>query len=118
MKKFLFLLLFSTFFSFQVKAQSISCQELFETVTEYYSNDSVTCLGSTMLVKVEYYKIEGNGFVVAYIKSNAYDFNGSPYIFCGISQQRWSAFKTNGMYGGSWGESFHEYIRDYTCNCY
>jgi len=116
-KRTLLLFLFIPVFIYQVNAQSTSCQELFEAVTEYYTDDSAGCFGSTMLIKVEYYRIDGNGYVIAYIKRNDYDFRGSPYIFCGISQQRWNYFKTNGIYG-SWGESFHEYIRDYTCNCY
>lgn len=102
----------------QSYSQTISCQELFEIVTENYDRiDRVTPLSSTMLAKVNYYTLEGAGFVVAYIKKNDFDFQGSPYIFCGISSQRWAKFKSEGMFG-SWGESFHAYIRDYTCNCY
>ena len=101
-----------------VNAQSISCQELFEGVTEYYdSRDNVTTIGSSMLAKVTRFTVDGDGFVIAYIKNNDYDFQGKPYIFCGISSQRWSRFKIEGM-TGSWGESFNNYIRDYTCNCY
>ncbi|WP_186990409.1 hypothetical protein [Constantimarinum furrinae] len=101
-----------------VIAQKISCQELFRIVTENYdSKNTATCYGSSMLVKANYYRLEGMGFVVAYIKSSDYDFKGKPYIFCGISTQRWNTFKNNGMLG-SWGESFHEYIRDFTCDCY
>lgn len=73
---------------------------------------------STMLAKVEYYRLDDMGFVVAFIKSNDYDIYGKPYIFCGISLDRWDAFVNGAIYGGSWGESFHQYIRDYTCNCY
>ena len=70
-----------------------------------------------MLAEVEYYELQNMGFVVAYIKSSDYDFTGKPYIFCGISSYTWSSFKTSGMMG-SWGESFHEYIMDHTCDCY
>lgn len=99
-------------------SQSISCQELFSTVTSNYdTKDTASCYNSSMLAKVIYYEYENMGFVVAYIKSGDYDFSGKPYIFCGISSYTWSSFKTNGM-TGSWGESFHEYIMDQTCNCY
>lgn len=100
-----------------VHAQSMSCQEVFEIVTENYdSKNQVSCYGSSMLTKAIYYKLDEMGFVVAYLKSNEFDFRGKPYIFCGISDARWRSFKSAGMYG-SWGESFHEYIMDYTCNC-
>lgn len=106
------------FFSLGVTVQSISCQKVFDIVTEDYDyRDVLNPLMSTMLAKVTYYTLDGNGFVVAYIKKNEYDFQGKPYIFCGISSQRWSKFKSEGMFG-SWGESFHAYIREYTCNCY
>jgi len=99
-------------------AQSISCQELFEIITDYHdTRDNVITIGSSMLAKATHYTVDGDGFVIAYIKSNDYDFLGKPYIFCGISSQRWSRFKIEGM-TGSWGESFHNYIREYTCNCY
>ncbi len=97
-------------------SQSISCQELFEYVTtKYDSKESVNCYGSTMLVKVDNYVINYKNYIVAYIKKNDYDFKGSPYIFCGIPNLNWSYFKYNSK--GSWGESFHEYIMDYKCNC-
>lgn len=99
-------------------AQSISCQELFEIVTEKYdSKDEVTCFNSEMLTKATHYEVEGMGFVVGYIKSNNYDFRGKPYIFCGVSSWQWSSFKMNGM-SNSWGEAFHEYIRNKICDCY
>jgi hypothetical protein len=115
----LFVFLFFLFLSVNpVKSQSISCQELYETIIEEGSNtSSVTCYNSTMLVKAEYYTYDGMGFVIAFIKNNKYDFSGKPYIFCGISYQRWISFKSSGIVDG-WGEAFHEYIRDYTCDCY
>ncbi|MAZ72341.1 MAG: hypothetical protein CMC70_04255 [Flavobacteriaceae bacterium] len=113
---FLFVLI-NAFCIVPIHAQSISCQELFEIVTENYeSKDEVTCYLSSMLTKATYYQLEGMGFVVGYIKSNDFDLYGKPYIFCGISTARWRAFKSAGVYG-SWGESFHEYIREYTCDC-
>ncbi len=119
MKKHIILLVFLFFglLSENSYAQTISCQEVFEIVTEHYdSKDEVACYGSSMLTKAIYYRLDGMGFVVGYIKSNEYDFRGKPYIFCGITDARWRAFKSAGMYG-SWGESFHEYIREYTCDC-
>lgn len=117
MKKKLFTLLFFivTIFS---NAQSISCQELFNTVTSNFdSSDETSCFGSSMLAKVEYYEYNNMGFVVAYIKDSEYDFSGAPYIFCGFSSYTWGRFKSSGLYG-SWGQSFHEYIMDSKCNCY
>lgn len=100
-------------------AQEISCSELFEIVTtKYDSKRSTSCYTSSMLVKVDYYRLNDAGFVVAYIKENDYDFNGRPYVFCGISQRRWNSFTSGGIYEGSWGKAFHKYIRDYTCDCY
>lgn len=91
------LIVLLTFLSFNnhSNSQTLSCQELFEIVTENYDKvDRVTPLSSTMLAKVNYYTLEGTGFVVAYIKKNDFDFQGSPYIFCGISGQRWAKFKS------------------------
>ncbi len=114
---FLFLLLLATLSTVPLQAQSISCQKLFEIVTEdYESKDEVTCYASTMLTKATYYQLEGMGFVVGYLKSSDYDIYGKPYIFCGISSARWRSFKSAGLYG-SWGKAFHEYIREYTCDC-
>ena len=97
-------------------SQKISCQELFEIVTtKYDSKESVTCFGSSMLIKVDKYVIDNKNYAVAYIKQNEYDFKGTPYVFCGIPNMNWGYFKYNSQ--GSWGESYHEYIRDYTCNC-
>ena len=98
--------------------QSVNCQELIRAVKQAKTySDNVSCFTSSMLVKATYYEAENMGFVVAYIKKNEYDYYGRPYIFCGISSQRWSYFKSNGTFG-SWGKSFHTYILDYACNCY
>lgn len=116
MKKILFCILL-LLYSSEMIAQSMSCQELFDTVTKYYDNsDVVSTVGSTMLTKANFYNVQGTGFVVAYLKSNDYDLQGRPYIFCGISTQDWINFKNEGR-SGSWGESFHKYIRENTCNC-
>lgn len=117
MKKTGLIILASVLNFAEIKAQTISCQELYEVVTENYDNrDAVNVMMSTMLTKAVYYTVDGNGFVVANIKRNDFDMQGAPYIFCGISSQRWARFKSEGMYG-SWGEAFHKYIRDYICDC-
>jgi hypothetical protein len=113
------LLIFLIFYfgSLGIQAQTMSCQEAMEIVFENYDyKDNVVPIGSTMLAKATYYTIEGSGYVVAYMKSNQYDLQGRPYIFCGISSQQWAKFKSDGTYG-SWGESFQNYIMNYTCNC-
>ena len=116
MKKIIIVLAVLLFGCIDSYSQSMSCQEVFDIVTSKYDRkESTTCFGSTMLVKVDYYTLDNNGFVVAYIKSNDYDFSGKPYIFCGISSMTWINFKVYGMNG--WGEAFHKYIMDYKCNC-
>jgi hypothetical protein len=116
MKKIIFVLSFVLFSSMNSYSQSMSCQEMFEIVTtQYDTKETATCYASTMLVKVDYYRVDNNNYAVAYIKSNDYDFRGKPYLFCGIPSMNWSYFKYNSK--GSWGEGFHEYIKDYTCNC-
>jgi len=94
-----------------------TCNEVISYAKKNYdSKDSPMIISSTMLAKIERYKVGSSSVVVAYIKKNDYDLYGSPYIFCGISDQRWSSFKNGGLYG-SWGKSFHQYIIDYTCDC-
>lgn len=84
------------------QAQKVSCNELYKYVIDNARQPStVTCIGSTVLVKVQKYNFEGTGFVVAYIKQTDYDLRGKPYIFCGISNYNWSMFISRGM-GGSW----------------
>ena len=113
MKKFLFCA--ALFFAAGFQAQT--CSELVQYAkSEDSYPDRVMPLSSSMLAKAEYYRVDGAGLVIAYIKENDYDFSGKPYIFCGISPQRWSKFKSEGMYG-SYGKAFHAYIMDYTCNC-
>lgn len=102
--------------TFCIKAQTISCNQLYQAVAKSNYPETVNCYNSSMLVKVEYYTYNGTGVVVAYIKDNKYDYKGSPYIFCGISIYSWMNFKTSG-YSNSWGEAFHDYIMDYKCNC-
>lgn len=67
---------------FNVKAQTISCQELFETVTENYdTKDNINCFGSTALVKITYYRLENIGFVVAYLKKMIMISRDNPIYF-------------------------------------
>ena len=118
MKNFILLITLALFIGTLTQGQTISCQELYETVTNNNRPTStVTCMGSTMLVKAEYYTYQRNGYVVAYIKKNQYDFRGTPYIFCGISSFRWSNFRAKGM-TDSWGKAFHEHIMGNKCNCH
>ena len=114
MKKFM--ICAALFFAAGFQAQT--CSELVQYAkSEDPYPDRVTPYGSSMLAKAEFYEVDGGGLVIAYIKENDYDYSGKPYIFCGISSQRWSKFKSEGIYGGSYGKAFHAYIMDYTCNC-
>lgn len=117
MRRLYFILSIFVTTCFNVKAQNITCQELFETITENYdTKDNINCFGSSALIKITYYRLNNTGFAVAYIKKNDYDYKGQPYVFCGISQQLWSSFKAEGLVG-SWGKAFNEYIMDNKCNC-
>lgn len=110
-------ILFCTALFLAAGLQAQTCNELVQYAkSEDSYPDRITPINSSMLAKAEYYQVNGGGLVIAYLKSNDYDYTGRPYIFCGISSQRWAKFKSEGMFG-SWGESFHAYIRDYTCNC-
>ena len=119
MKSVLLFILFSGFISF-TSAQSVSCEDLVEYAMSKDSYpDTVRPYDSSFLVKAEYYYVAySSGLVIAYIKTNDWDYRGKPYIFCGISQSRWNTFKSEGMYSGSYGKAFHTYIMDYTCDCY
>jgi hypothetical protein len=97
--------------------QKPSCNDLVSYAKKNYdSEDSPMIISSTMLAKVERYTIDDSSLVIAYIKKDEYDLYGKPYVFCGISDERWTAFKNSGLYD-SWGKSFHKYIIDYTCDC-
>lgn len=111
------LLLFVLFISASSsKAQTVSCSELFNYVkTNGGYPSTYNCIGSSFLVKVERYEIEGNGVVVAWMKTSDYDFTGKPYIYCGISSTTWSYFTSAGI--NSWGKAFHQYIKGNNCNC-
>lgn len=109
-----FVLLFV--FSNTIKAQDISCSELVTYVKSKAYPTSQSCLGSSFLVKVDRYEVDGNGLVIAYIKNNQYDLTGKPYIYCGISYSTWNSFTSAGIMG-SWGKAFHKYIKGNNCNC-
>lgn len=116
MKKIL-LFVVLTFSIRNFQSQTISCGDLAKYIVENYeTKDTVQPFSSSMLVKATWYQYDGNGYVIAYLKSNDYDFQGRPYIFCGISRTRWDKFKNEGLFG-SYGKAFHDYIMDYTCNC-
>ena len=115
MKKFLFCA--ALFFAAGFQAQTVSCSDLVQYAkSEDPYPEIVGSSNSAVLAKTEYYRLDGEGLVIAYIKSKPYDFYGKPYIFCGISSERWTKFKVEGMVRG-YGKAFHDYIKDYTCNC-
>jgi hypothetical protein len=77
-------------------------------------NEQVACYGSSILVKAEYYISNNLGYAVMYIKQSDYDMYGKPYVYCSVPVNRWQDFKNGGL--SSWGESFHKFIKPYTCN--
>jgi hypothetical protein len=114
--KNILLINFWLIFPIAISAQSISCQELYEGILDNASKTgSVSCYGSDALVKAEYYTYDNEGYVIIYFKNSTFDTQGSPYVFCGISSYKWSSFKASGISG--WGEAYHEYIKNYRCNC-
>lgn len=116
MKKVLLFFILSTYYSSSF-SQSITCQDLKESIVENANLiSSISCSGSSMLVKAQYFKYKDKGYVIAYLKSDQYDFNGTPYMYCGISSERWYQFVSIGK-NGSWGKSFNEYIKNLICNC-
>lgn len=117
MKKLL-ILLFTIFLVNKSYSQEISCNELFDYVIQNSRPPSVIyCYNSSMLIKVLRFKVDGIGFVVAYIKQSEYDFIGKPYVYCGVSDVSWLYFQSEGLIG-SWGQSFHRNIKQHKCNCY
>lgn len=106
------------FIGVSVRCQSLSCVDLKNAIeTEAEFVDSEIPINSKAISKVEYYRYKGNGFVIVYLKSNEFDYGGNPYIFCGISDSRWSNFIRLGRLE-SWGKSFHTYIKESLCNCF
>jgi len=120
MKKILILSFLLAVIGYNIKAQNISCNELLQAVVtgaDHYSEvNNMALISSSFLDEVDAYEYEGVLFVVAKFKPKSGQFYGSTYIFCGVSKSNWNSFK-NG-FSGTYGERFHEYIRDYTCGCY
>lgn len=107
--------------SFNSFSQEVSCEDLLDYIKSkgsYVSSVSNLVMQSSWLFEVTAYSYNGNYFVVAKIKENEYSYTTKSYIFCGIPYRNWSSFKFGG-YGdsNSYGERFHKYIMDYTCNC-
>jgi len=98
-------------------SQSVTCQELKELIEkEAELESSTSCIGSTALIKAQFYTYEGEAYVIVYLKSSEYDYRGKPYIFCGISSSRWNKFVSEGR-SGSWGKSFSANIKNNNCRC-
>lgn len=121
MKKLFILILFLFFFKGVTIAQPVSCQDLLEFVVENgYKKASIPSyiLNSSWLFKVTAYSYDNKTFVVAEIKRNEYSMQTDTYIFCGIPNYNWQNFQM-GSYNDSksYGERFHKYIMDYTCDC-
>lgn len=74
---------------------------------------SISNISSTMISSVSYYNYQNKGFVIAYLRNNQ---PSKPYVFCGITQQRWNYFLNYGNLV-SWGESFQKFIYDQKCDC-
>jgi hypothetical protein len=120
MKKFFLTLLM--LISFNSYAQEVSCDDLLDFIKakgSYVSGLSNYIMNSSWLYEVTAYRYDSKYFVVAKIKENEYSYTTKSYIFCGIPYMNWSNFYYGG-YGDSksYGERFHKYIIDYTCNCY
>lgn len=100
--------------------QSVTCSELVNYVESELGYPSTTyTYESSWLQKVEfyYYPDAMDYIAIAYIKENQYSFSYNKYIFCGISSWNKSNFSSK-IINNSYGESFHEYIMPYKCNCY
>lgn len=94
----------------------LRCSEAVKIIEKNNYRQSEHCFGSDWLLKVTRYNVEGNSYVIAYIKQSNFDLSGKPYLFCGVSASNWSNFRFEGM-TDSYGQAFHKYIMDYTCNC-
>jgi len=103
----------------QVQAQKMSCNELYNFIIENgYKKATLTNyqLNSEWLYKVTAYTYNYKTYVIAEIKENEYSTKTKSYIFCNIPSLNWANFQ-NGTYVDSYGERFHKYIKEYTCNC-
>lgn len=109
-KLFLFLIFLNYHFVFpQSDKDAIQKLKNNNDYNEYYY-----CNNSTALVKAEYYYYNYVGYVVIYFKENIYDSNGTPYLYCNISRERWNLFINQGKLN-SWGVSYHNNIESYKC---
>jgi hypothetical protein len=98
-------------------SKKISCYSLMNFIIEKGSSSNyIEINSSSMLSGVRYYYYNGEGYVIIWVKNNTYDSDYKPYIYCGISKERWNYFTSYGE-KSSWGESFHYYIKDYSCDC-
>jgi hypothetical protein len=102
-----------------LNAQTITCSELYEFIIENgYKAESIPdiVMKSSWLKTVTKYTYDNTIFVVAEIKTDEWGIATKSYIFCGIPSENWYLFYIP-TYGESYGEKFHKYIIDYSCNC-
>ena len=103
-------------------SQSLECDDLVTYVERNGSKDwwdlnSIDLIKSEWLDEVKGYKIEDNYVVIANFKKwNGVFWEYKKYIFCGIPERNWEAFKAI-SFDKTYGEKFHAYIYNYKCNC-
>ena len=105
----------------QAKSQKISCNELYKFIIENGRKTSTVSnlvLNSEWLHKVTAYSYDYKIYVIAEIKENEFSYKTNSYIFCNVPSLNWSNFQ-NGSFTNSstYGERFHKYIKEYSCNC-
>jgi hypothetical protein len=121
MKKLLFALTIIFFLNQKSFSQNVGCNDLADYIVQngvLHASLGNYTLNSSWLYEVKAYMYDYKIFVIAKIKKSEYDYRTSSYIFCSIPSQNWINFE----YGGpgdseSYGERFHQYIMNYTCNC-
>jgi len=115
------LIFFIFFIPFFLKAQNYSCDEVMKFIrSNGYKKGSVSTfalLNSSWLKEVNAYTYENEIYVIAKIKTSEYSFSGKEYIFCGVPSSNWNSFSGLSFSDETYGEKFHKYIIDYTCNC-
>lgn len=67
---------------------------------------------------IEHAKSDGVYVVVAEFLSSELFVNSKKYVFCGVPISNWEEFEYSFYLRLTRGETFHKYIRNYTCNCY
>ena len=98
-------------------SHQISCEEAYHIIISQGEDiGSVTPPYSEWLKKVTAYRIDGEIYVEAIVKRDEYGMKTDAYIFCRIPKYNWDMFR---LYDSnpSYGEKFHKYIDEYTCNC-